>query len=149
MLKQDKKCCTPRKGEKIKRFFLYGSIYTFSFCASFLVSNLADSNADTAGLTLEEDSKILPAPPGQVSTVFRNSTANIKWEGTRDDTVAFYVVYRKCQNDSWSAIAKLKATNNNQGVYEFSDKKEGACKYAISAINLNGKEGPKSTDITN
>ncbi|MCL4504830.1 MAG: hypothetical protein M1434_14140 [Chloroflexi bacterium] len=81
----------------------------------------------------------------QVTCAVRGKAIIVEWVGARADAVNSYMVLRKSLADTvWQRIALVRATNNPDGVYQFSDTapQHGATYlYGIASIRLDGSEG--------
>lgn len=102
------------------------------------------------GITIEEDEKIVPGPPGFVKITHHGELHEIHWQGTRDDTILGYQIYRRCPREPWQRIgfvALRKDDPRNAGLYKFKDHFSGNCDYTVAAVGPNGQPGPKSVDI--
>ena len=75
----------------------------------------------------------------------------VEWQGTRDDTIKGYQVYSKPTNQGgWKPIAFIKLREDdprNRGAYQFEKDVEPGCEYAVAAVGLAGKPGPKNVEI--
>ena len=88
---------------------------------------------------------IPPGPPGTVNASRENGSYVVQWEGTRDDTVTAYEVYRRCGAESWIPVARVPVRNpRNEGPHEWKDRVEANCEYAVAAVDANGRVGPRS-----
>lgn len=102
------------------------------------------------GITIEEDEQIVSGPPGSVSVKHDGELHEIRWIGTRDDTILGYQIYRRCQQENWKSIGFVKLhvdDPRNAGPYIFKDHFTGNCEYTVAAVGPDGTPGPKSVDI--
>jgi hypothetical protein len=112
-------------------------------------SDNGNSASSGGGLTAEEDAMIPPGPPGTVSVSRENGFYVVQWEGTRDDTVIAYAVYRRCGAESWTPIARVPVRNpRNEGPHDWKDRMDASCEYAVAAVDANGREGPRSDEAS-
>ena len=81
----------------------------------------------------------------QVTCTVRGKAVIVEWVGARADTVNSYMVLRKSLADTaWQRVALVRATNNPDGIYQFSDTalQHGTTYlYGIVSIHLDGTEG--------
>jgi len=102
------------------------------------------------GITIEEDAKNVSGPPGSVEIEHDGVMHEIRWRGTRDDTILGYQVYRRCQHEPWQGIGFIhlhKDDARNVGIYIFKDHYPENCEYTVAAVGPDGKPGPMSVDI--
>ena len=102
------------------------------------------------GITKEEDEHIVSGPPGFVKVQNHGELHAISWQGTRDDTILGYQVYRRCQQEPWQPIGFVKLREDdprNSGTYLYNDHFPENCEYTVAAVGPGGKPGPKSVDI--
>jgi hypothetical protein len=103
------------------------------------------------GITAEEDAGIPAGPPGRVLVSHHpGSLHRIEWQGTLDDTIRGYQIYRRCPNGEWEEIAYLPLHDDderNRAVYLFEDRFDVVCDYTVAAVDHLGNAGPKSADI--
>jgi hypothetical protein len=95
------------------------------------------------GISREEDSKLSPAPPGNLIIKRINSEIKIKWTGTGSDTVKFYNIYRNCHG-TWEKFRQIEPKAKNTGTYEILFYSENDCLFSISITDNYGNEGPES-----
>ncbi len=109
------------------------------------------TSAAPAGISAEEDARIPPGPPGTVNVTQNGRRHVVEWRGTGDDTITGYQVYSRSTNrEVWNTIGfvKLRADDTrNRGTYRFEKDVEPGCEYAVAAVGLAGKPGPKNVDI--
>ena len=102
------------------------------------------------GISAEEDGRIPPGPPGTVRVTQQDQKHLVEWQGTRDDTIKGYQVYSKSTNrGDWKAIGFVKLREDdlrNRGNYQFKQDVEPGCEYAVAAVGLGGKAGPKNVE---
>jgi hypothetical protein len=104
----------------------------------------------TRGITAEEDAGIAPGPPGEVRILHGGRIHRIEWQGTRDDTVRGYQIYRRCSGSPWQELAFVELHANdprNRDTYVFEDPFGAVCDYAVAAVAADGRRGPLSVDI--
>lgn len=96
------------------------------------------------GISREEDSQLTPSHPTQVTARAITGAVVLTWLGTGDDRIKRYQVYRKVAGDEdWQLIAKVKATEDNRGWYEFRDaaaERGITYIYGVSAVDTYGNE---------
>ncbi|MCB0211952.1 MAG: hypothetical protein KDJ52_21605 [Anaerolineae bacterium] len=113
-------------------------------------SNAAPQDQNTNnGLSLEQDSQIMPIPPGQLSVVSRQDCPDLKWSGTGSDIIVSYKIYRRLINtEIWNLIATVAMEGDNLGNYNFCDKTTedqfSLYEYAVSAEDHYGNESTLS-----
>lgn len=104
-----------------------------------------------AGISAEENALIPPGPPGTVRVTLQGQKHLVEWQGTRDDTIRGYQVYSKSTNQGdWKMIGFIKLREDdarNRGSYRFEKDVEPGCEYAVAAVGLGGKAGPKNVEI--
>jgi hypothetical protein len=109
----------------------------------------SDSASSAGGLTTEEDAMIPPGPPGIVSVSRENGLSTVRWEGTRDDTVSAYEVYRRCGAGPWTSVARVPVRNpRNEGPHDWEDRIDATCEYAVAAVDADGRVGPRSDEAS-
>lgn len=92
---------------------------------------------------------IPPGPPGTVTVRHENGLYTLRWEGTRDDTVTAYEVYRRCGAESWEAVGRVPVRNErNEGPHDWEDRTDATCEYAVAAVDANGRVGPRSDEAS-
>ncbi len=96
----------------------------------------------STGISVEEDALIRPGPPGNIWISNDGGKTVIHWQGTRNDRVKNYVVYRKGDAD-WQVIGRVPSFGDNSSVYVFSETTITGFTYAVSAVSTRGVEGPK------
>lgn len=102
------------------------------------------------GLTREQADESPAGPPGKVAVEHRGVLHVVTWDGTRDDTIRGYEVYRQSDAGAWERVGfvPLRADDaRNRGRYEFSETLERTCSYAVAAVDAHGRVGPKSVEI--
>ena len=102
------------------------------------------------GITIEEDKQIVSGPPGSVEIKHDGELHEIRWLGTRDDTILGYQVYRRCPHEPWKSLGFVELRDDdprNAGPYIFKDHFPGNCEYTVAAVGPDGMPGPKSVDI--
>jgi hypothetical protein len=103
--------------------------------------------SNSAGISFDEDSRILPGPPGIVQALQEGGKIVIRWRGTRTP-VKKYLVYRRCDGGLWEEISQVRVRDDNSGDYQAYDRAEkSGCEYSVSAIDPYGKEGQKSEPV--
>jgi hypothetical protein len=106
---------------------------------------------DPGGITAEEDAAIPPGPPGIVLVShYPELLHHIEWQGTRDDTIRGYQVYRSCPGRDWEEIGFVKLRGDderNRATYVFEDRFDSVCDYTVAAVDHRGNPGPKSVEI--
>ena len=111
--------------------------------------------SNAGGITEEADNLILPGPPGTVALERAISSQGdpvslVTWSGTADDTISGYNTYKKEKESGWALIGFVplrKEDPRNRGRYQFRDTEIGEGLYAVSAVDMNGKPGPKSPGV--
>jgi len=101
------------------------------------------------GVTREEDASNLPGPPGTVHVEHREGRHIATWSGTKDDTIVEYVVYRRCLDEAWKEVGRVKLHKDdkrNSGAYRFEERFDAACDYTVAAARLDGRPGPKTVE---
>ncbi len=121
----------------------------------FLLSilSLIGCNNNSGGISREEDSKLTPLHPSQVTAEISQGNVLLKWLGTGEDVLKHYSIYRKSSDDTWNFIAKVNPENENRGKYTYYDKKVKmgiTYIYGIVAINNYGNQSKisESNSIT-
>ena len=136
----------------MKKFFksLFKTLFFLFILSAFLsLTGCAQNNANNSTitspeLTFEENAKIVPGPPGNLWLSTESDKKTINWQGTRDDTVSYYTIYARCDNESSpKKIVQVKSIGDNSGMYSFGVKNNLNCDYSISATSIYGTEGPK------
>jgi hypothetical protein len=111
----------------------------------------ATARPPAGGITAEEDAEIVPGPPGTVLVSHHpESLHRIEWQGTRDDTIRGYQVYRSCSDSEWEPIEFVKLRDDderNRKTYVFEERFDAVCDYTVAAVDRRGSPGPRSTDI--
>lgn len=108
------------------------------------------SSSTEDGLRREEHDRIPPGPPGLVEIERVDGSSVVAWAGTRDDTIAGYVVYRRCTDGEWAEVERVPLhadDGRNRARYSFTDRMDATCEYAVSAVDPQGVAGPKSVDL--
>jgi hypothetical protein len=102
-----------------------------------------------AGITAEEDARLLPGPPGRVEATRSSAGVIVRWPGTRLRIITSYRVYRSCGGGDWIAIADVPVQDDNLKSFSVFDASPAeACQYAVSAKDAYGNEGPRSTPVS-
>lgn len=100
--------------------------------------------SEETGISREEDSQLTPSHPTQVTARAITDTIVVMWLGTGDDRIEYYQVYRKVADDEyWQLTARVEATGDNRGWYEFRDTatEQGITyTYGVSAVDTYGNE---------
>jgi hypothetical protein len=96
-----------------------------------------------AGISEDEDSRILPNPPCNVTVSYKNYQTVIQWQGTGLDTISVYRVYKVCTDNNWELIGEVSPSDNNISLYQFTTSTHKNCRYGISVVDTYGNEGPK------
>ena len=110
----------------------------------------ADAPPSVGGITADEDALIPAGPPGLVVVSQRDDAHVVQWQGTRDDTILGYQVYRRCLPGEWTKIAFVEihdGDNRNKGTYVFEDEFDADCEYTVAAVGRDGNPGQMSVDI--
>lgn len=94
-------------------------------------------------MTLDESIKIPPGPPGNIHIFQEQDAVTISWQGTKIP-LNYYIIYKRCDGESWKKLKNVRSAENNAEVYNIHDKSGHNCEYAISAVSKHGKEGNKS-----
>src|SRR3989344_9224491 len=95
-------------------------------------------------LTNEQNAIIAPGPPGNLWFSIESGNKIINWQGTRNDTISYYTIYSRCDNESSpKKIGQVKSIGDNSEMYSYTIKNDLGCDYSISATSLYGTEGPK------
>ena len=114
-------------------------------------SPLLVTPATDAGITWVEQSSIPHGPPGTVQVTESGQSVTVEWKGTRDHTIQGYQIYQKLTTEEvWKVIGfvELRADDSlNRGIYRFEKNIEPGFEYAVAAVGLDGKEGPKNVEI--
>lgn len=113
-------------------------------------ANPGNQRQPEPGITIEEDARNVSGPPGSVKIKHDGVMHEIIWQGTRDDTILGYQVYRRCQHEPWQGIGFIRLREDdprNAGVYTFKDHYSENCEYTVAAVGPDGKPGPMSVDI--
>jgi len=113
-------------------------------CQPPLLKINADSPDIGMGISEDEDSKILPNPPGNITVSNSGQNSVIQWSGTGLSIVHFYYVYEKCGGGHWVLIEKVKSRGSNTELYQLTTNKKESCHYSIAAVDAYGNEGQKS-----
>jgi hypothetical protein len=113
-----------------------------------VVTGDSDHN-NNGGITLGEDSKILPIPPYDVKVALNQECVEVIWQGTGVDNIVLYKIYRRSKGaQGWDFINTVPVQNDNKGVYRFCDLKASnqasIYEYAVAAQDHYGNESQKS-----
>jgi hypothetical protein len=99
-----------------------------------------------AGITQDEDSRLLPGPPGLTKHTRSGQKDVLTWQGTRLDILSSYRIYRACQGRARHLAREIPVRGDNSGSYEaVIDSPSSECRYTISAVDNRGNEGPEQT----
>lgn len=122
-----------------------------STAGSTLPSSSIPTPAASAGISAEENARIPPGPPGTVIVTQQGRQHVVEWQGTRDDTITGYQVYvRSTNQEVWKPVGLVRLRSDdsrNRGTYRFEKDAEPGCEYAVAAVGLSGKPGPKNVEI--
>ena len=102
------------------------------------------------GLSLEEDARNVPGPPGRVDVAHHDGWNTVEWQGTADDTIGGYEVYRKCGGTTWEKVGFVglrKDDPRNRRGYAFEERHDAVCRYTVAAVTPAGDPGPRTVDI--
>lgn len=98
------------------------------------------------GITCPEAARLPPIPPRHLA-VKRAGTESppaiiLRWEGTGDDTLAYYQLYRRAVSaQRWRKRARVQARGENTGPYTFRDGHAHPAQeyvYGVSAVSRYG-----------
>jgi len=99
---------------------------------------------EEVGISREEDSQLTPSHPTQVTAQAITGAIVLTWLGTGDDRIEYYQVCRKVADDEdWQLTARVEATGDNRGWYEFRDtatERGITYIYGVSAVDIYGNE---------
>lgn len=99
---------------------------------------------EETGISREEDSQLTPSHPTQVTAQAITGAIVLTWLGTGDDRIEYYQVCRKVADDEdWQLTARVEATGDNRGWYEFRDtatERGITYIYGVSAVDAYGNE---------
>ena len=101
-------------------------------------------------MTREQHDANPPGPPGRVVHARRDGVQVVEWDGTRDDTIAGYRVYRRRAGAAWTDAGFVPLHPDdprNRGRYRFEDRAEEDLEYTIAAVDAAGRAGPKTAEI--
>lgn len=102
-----------------------------------------------AGISVEVDRLIPPAPPARVEAVRQNAHVRVTWQGTGTDVDQFYQVYRREQaSECWQLIGVVEVEGENEGQYSLNvplnDQPQDAT-YAVTTVDIYGNQSDLST----
>lgn len=107
--------------------------------SSILILTASLSTANSVGISFEEDSALLPSPPG---IIYQEDKLNIRWLGTAADSISEYRVYLTCKGNERKYLGSKTVKDDNKGWYFFviSGYAQG-CTAEISSVDHKGLEG--------
>lgn len=104
--------------------------------------------AGAAGISRDEDARLLPGPPEPVQVIRRDGRFLIRWRGTRLDILVGYRIYQRCGAAAWQPMTDVPIQPPNDGIYEWSGRSPAeACEFAVAALDHYGHEGPRSAAV--
>lgn len=106
--------------------------------------------AAASGSTREAQDLNPPGPPGTIRVERREGKSVLAWNGTRDDTIQGYQVYKRVGGGAWqtAAFVKLHADDpQNRATYSYSERCEETCEFTVAAVDAQGRPGPKTSEI--
>lgn len=109
---------------------------------------LGATPSPAAGISVEVDRLIPPAPPARVEAVLQDGEAVVSWQGTGTDVDQFYQVYRREQDaECWQLIGFVEVQGENEGEYSFAapvTAQEQDPSYAVTTVDIYGNESDLS-----
>lgn len=111
--------------------------------------SLGATPSPQAGLSVEIDRLIPPAPPARVEAVLQAGDVLVTWQGTGTDIDQFYQVYRREQGDEcWQLVGIVPVEGENEGEYRFkvplTDQPPNFA-YAVTTVDIYGNQSDLST----
>ncbi len=107
--------------------------------------------SDQAGISLEADMAIPPAPPAKVEFRTDEGGALVSWQGTGTDVDHFYKIYRQAvTGDCWQLIGVVLVEGDNKGTYQFNapDHVAGdSHAFAVATVDIYRKESGLSLGV--
>jgi hypothetical protein len=101
-----------------------------------------------AGISVEVDRLIPPAPPARVEVGLQDGDVLVTWQGTGTDVDQFYQVYQREQaSECWQLIGIVEVEGENEGQYSFdapvTDQPENYT-YAVTTVDIYGNQSELS-----
>ncbi|HEX6304439.1 MAG TPA: hypothetical protein VFZ76_09640 [Anaerolineales bacterium] len=101
-----------------------------------------------AGISVEVDRLIPPAPPARVEAVVRDGNVLVTWQGTGTDVDQFYQVYlREEESECWQLIGIVEVEAENEGEYSFDapmTEQPANYTYAVTTVDIYGNQSDLS-----
>lgn len=102
-----------------------------------------------AGISVEVDRLIPPAPPARVEANLRDGSVVVTWQGTGTDVDQFYQVYRREKaSECWQLVGMVEVEGENEGEYRFdapmTEQPENVA-YAVTTVDIYGNQSELST----
>lgn len=101
-----------------------------------------------AGISVEVDRLIPPAPPARVEAVVRDGNVLVTWQGTGTDVDQFYQVYlREEESECWQLIGIVEVEGENEGEYSFDapmTEQPANYTYAVTTVDIYGNQSDLS-----
>lgn len=114
-------------------------VYRFMYSGFLLFVTQTSLAQSMGGISFEEDSKLLPSPPG---VILQESKLKIKWLGTAADSLSKYNIYLSCEKNKKKVIGSKKIQGDNRGWYFFEITNcNTGCTVSVSSVDKNGLEG--------
>lgn len=110
--------------------------------------SLGATPSPAAGISVEVDRLIPPAPPARVEAVVQDGNVLVTWQGTGTDVDQFYQVYRREQaGECWQLIGIVEVEGGNEGEYSFdapvTEQPENYT-YAVTTMDIYGNQSDLS-----
>ena len=134
---------------------LIGGGVLIALLLGFVVSDLSSclrrespDQEQSSGIRREDDSAIPPIPPSKVRAVPTDNGIEVHWFGTGSDIITLYLIYRRNSDDQeWSSVGKVTATERNRDEYSFLDTGidiDSLYVYVVTAVDHYGNESDLS-----
>lgn len=104
-----------------------------------------DQSLPQQGISLEESNKILPLMPATLTAEQHEGNVKLIWNGTGEDRVKMYEIYRNSNSSTWNYLAGVRSTGDNTGSYSWTDSTVSVdveYTYGIRAITDSGSKSP-------